>query len=510
MTSQQPPRLWARIDQAGLLVVSGLPEHPDDLQANHDEPGNAYAELVNLALDRAEQGGGPVWLHATTPTGVWGMAVHVDGTTVPLPLEVFDPTPTDSGQGLGTAPEAELEAALAAVGELSPPAAAVVLALAADPAPGVRAAAVAELSTWGDDPNTVIEADLDAEQLAALADCRLAWVRAGVAGHPRTDPITLDRLADDSDRLVVQGLAGRLDLPAELATALARHREPTVRAELGRNPAATFLLTLADPPPPPATSASASTAAVAVIDPPSTPGSTAPDHAVPLPPAGDGRTPGPSAPVARVRQRRMAGGIATGLLLITGSAVAWRTADTADHLPPAAPTAATSSALVAWQGTWLPTGPDGPRDPGAPAVAGFSRTPLGAAMAAAHLSVRIDPYAGPASFAPTITGHTYGGDPADLLERTQAAYDDRAGNAGVSGGGPIPTSTGRIVGWRAQEWVADGPVTVHLLVVTTAGHRVDYAIQVTWVEGDYRLVDPTSAGTFVTTSNPDPRTYTRF
>ncbi|MGB8021937.1 MAG: hypothetical protein WCF04_11965, partial [Candidatus Nanopelagicales bacterium] len=241
LSSHCPPRLRARIDHAGQLSVTGLPEHPGGLVADHDEPENAYAELVNLALDLAERVGGAVWLHADTPTGSWAMAVHPDGTTIPLPAELLDPQPGDDEAQDG-GPVSDLEAALAAVGQWDPPPAAVVLALAADPTADVRAAATAELSTWGDDSDIVVEADLTAEQLAALADCRLAWVRAGVAGHPRTDRITLDRLASDDDPLVVQALAGRLDLPAELAAALANHSQPVVRAELGRNPAATFLV----------------------------------------------------------------------------------------------------------------------------------------------------------------------------------------------------------------------------------------------------------------------------
>lgn len=514
LSSHRPPQLWARIDQSGLLTVTGLPTHPAEMTADHDEPDNAYAELINLALDLAEQVGGEVWLRADSPTGLWGMAVHPGGLTIPIPIETFDspapsPTPTDSDQ------VAALEDALAAAGRFEPPPAEVVLALAADPAPRVRAAATAELSTWGDDPDVVIDADLTGEQLAALADNRLGWVRAGVAGHPRTDQLALDRLAADTDPRVVQALAARLDLPADLATTLARHPEPVVRAELGRNPAAAFLL--APPSPTPRAQAQHTSGAgggVALATAPAP--TTSPTQ--PGPPArGDpGRaaepkhpTPADAAPggTLRSRGRRVVGGLAVGLLLVGGAATVWRAADA--YTPPTTPTAATTS-MVAWQGTWLPTGPDGPADPTAAVVSGFAHTQLGAAMAAAHLGVRIDPYAGPDSFRPTITGQTYGGDPAALLARTDAAYRADAAAADVSEGAPIPTSPGQIVGWRTDTWTDTGPVTVHLLVTAPSGGQLDYAIAVTWVDGDYRLVDPTRAGTFVTTPDPDPGTYTRF
>lgn len=485
MSSQIPPRLWARIDDAGLLSVEGLPDHPDGFATDHDAPENAYAELVNLALDLAQTVGDAVWLHADTPTGSWAMAIHSDGTTVPLPTELLDPDPSKSPP---TERESltDLEAALAAVGGWDPPPAAVVLALAADPAVDVRAAATAELSTWGDDSDVVVEADLTAEQLAALADCPLGWIRAGVAGHPRADRITLDRLARDQDALVVQALAGRLDLPAELATTLASHSEPVVRAELGRNPAAAFLIRSAPGVP---TGVAVMEVAAAEEAPPKQ-DSPMPTH------------PGPALP--NRGGRRVAGGVAATLILLGGSAAMWRAADAASP----APTATTP--VVAWQGTWLPTGPDGPSDPAAPNASGFSHTELGAAMAAAHLGVRIDAYAGPSAFRPTITRQTYGGDPAKLLARTEAAYRRAAAASGVSTGEPIPTSPGRIIGWRTNAWHPDGPVTIHLLVSTASGGQLDFAIEVTWVDGDYRLVDPTREETFVTSADPDPRTYTPF
>ncbi|MGB8021302.1 MAG: hypothetical protein WCF04_08750, partial [Candidatus Nanopelagicales bacterium] len=192
------------------------------------------------------------------------------------------------------------------------------------------------------------------------------------------------------------------------------------------------------------------------------------------------------------------------LLLLGGSAAMWRATDAAS------PPATSTTSMVAWQGTWLPTGPDGPSDPAAPSASGFSHTELGAAMAAAHLGVRIDAYAGPSAYRPTITRQTYGGDPSELLARTEAAYRQAAAASGVPKGEPIPTSPGRIIGWRTDAYDTDRPVTVHLLVSTPSGGQLDFAIEVTWVDGDYRLVDPTREETFVTTADPDPRTYSSF
>jgi hypothetical protein len=524
LSSHQPPVLRAVIDEDGVLALSGLPTGP--LTAEHDDPTNAYAELINLCLDLAEQAGGPVWLHANTPTGLWGMAVHVDGTTIPLPLELFDPPGShDGSDGTPADDQDALAALLAELDSVTPPPARVVLTLAADPAPGIRAAAIAELSTWGDDPNAVVEAELDATTLAGLADCRLAWVRAGVAAHPGTDPITLTQLATELDPLIGQALAARPDLPPELVAALAEHPDPFVRAELGRNPAAAFLrhrrvddaqseaqtsshsdIRPSGEPqrtaPPPGASAELDSDAVR-----SAPARHRARPAAP-PPAAPGKEP---RAVARTPRRRIGGrqwagiGVAAVVLVGAGTAVAAGR----DDSPPAR-VAPSTSAAVAWHGTWLPASPDGPADPAAPIVTGFAHTPTGAALAAAHLSVRIDPYAGPASFTATIRDQTYGGDPGALLASTRAAYQKAAHAAGVDDGAPVPSPVGRITGWAAPGWTPDGPVTVHLRVSAPDGGLLDYAIAVAWVNGDYRLVDPTSAGTFVTTTAPDADGYTPF
>jgi hypothetical protein len=206
----------------------------------------------------------------------------------------------------------------------------------------------------------------------------------------------------------------------------------------------------------------------------------------------------------------VAAGVTVGaaVLVATGYAAVNPLANGAPTTPAVTVSAPAGTAL--WNGMVLPAGPEGPTDPGGDVASGFARTELGAAMAAAHLSVRIDPYAGPASFTPTITGQTYGGDPAVLLAATQARYDTAAARAGVTDGGPIPTSTGQIVGWRIDGWGPDAPATVHLRVTGPDGVDTDYGIAVVWVHGDYALVDPTRADTFTTTPAADPSSYRSF
>ena len=77
-------------------------------------------------------------------------------------------------------------------------------------------------------------------------------------------------------------------------------------------------------------------------------------------------------------------------------------------------------------------------------------------------------------------------------------------------GGPIPTTTGQITGWRIDGWTPDAPTTVHLRVAGPAGAATDYGIAVVWVDGDYALVDPTRDDTFTTRPADDPTSYRSF
>ena len=83
----------------------------------------------------------------------------------------------------------------------------------------------------------------------------------GVAANPGTGHTALADLISDGDPMVAAALAARFDLAPDLLVLLARSPDPTVQAELARNPAATFLTqrppcrpphpTRRTPPPPP-------------------------------------------------------------------------------------------------------------------------------------------------------------------------------------------------------------------------------------------------------------------
>ncbi len=503
MTAGRPDLvLTATISPVGVLTVWGLDPSPQVLDA--DTPHLARNALINLLHDQARTAGQPVSAAARTPAGPWYFACDTTGVTTQLDEAQFcgvdlpDLAPDTVAAGA---------AAVFAAAAACPPVA--MLILATDPEPAIRAEALLELATWPDDPTQVADAELPADRLERLASCHLAWVRVGVAANPGTGPDTLARLAGDPDPQVLATLAARFDLPAALIVMLARTPEPSVQAQLRRNPAAQFLYC---PTAPPATPDDAPPPAVAppLDGPPAGTGPAVAGPVAPPPAPVVAGTPIPTAAAAdptHPRSPRRAVGVlvaAAAVVALTGGG--W--AAVSALAPAPAPASVTST--VPWNGMSLPTGPDGPTDPGGPVATGFENTELGAAMAAAHLSVRIDPYAGPASFEPTITTQTFGGDPAALLGATRARYDTAAARARIRDGGPIPTSTGQIIGWSTDGWAPDAPTTVHLLVTGADGTDTDYAIAVVWVDGDYQLIDPTRADTFTTRPAADAGTYRRF
>lgn len=493
----------ATITAVGVLTVWGASGDP--LVVDEGVPAAARNALINLLAALAADRGRPVPAAVRTPAGPWYLAVDPGGRCIPL--DPADPAVAPLAAAL---PELDQATALAgreavlAAAAAGPPQA--TLALASDPDPAVRALAQAELQTWADDAGVVAEAALPPGRLEVLARSPLAWVREGVASNPCTGPDALAGLVDDPDPAVRAALAARFDLDPAAAALLAGDRDELVLTALSRNPGAGWLAGTPSAVPVPAQPAGTAAAA----------GPAEPVHpsdmdtagtADPVPAVGvdDGDT-GPRR-LARARpggrgalpRRAAAAAAAAGVLALGGYAAA------ATWPSPATPSAVRTAD---WNGMQLPAGPDGPADPSAAVASGFARTELGAAAAAAHLSVRIDPRAGPASFAPTIAGQTVGGDPDALLAATRTAYDDLAAAAGVADGAPVPGARPVIAGWRTSGWNGDGG-TVHLRVLPPGGGPAsDYAIDVVWAQGDWALLDP--ADRFSTAPADPPDDYRSF
>lgn len=462
-TTQTPPfRVAAVLTADGAVRITS----PDGVTT--DEVGDvlgARARLMNQLFDRARQIDQPIDVQVEDPVCIAYIRVYADGRTHEIAQgEWRSPQPappSHSSDGPSAEVSSPAEPEIIDLRQPSPPGqtgwedVAQALTKLADPSPDVRESADAAVDSWGDRADLVAAADLPASVLDALvAHCTIPFVREGVAGNPATSAPTLAELAFDEDVPVRAAVASNPNIWPDTMAQLAKDTEPVVRAALSTNPAAALFLS------------------------------------------------GAAAPTTRPRRgRRMliaaAAAATIGLVGIVGANVF------ASSQQSAAATTAT-----AWNGMTLPVSTsDGPSTFGDTA-SGFAHTELGAALAAANLSVRIDPYAGSDSFDPTITEQTFGGDPDALLRATNKRYQQQAATAGVSDGAPIPTSTGAISGYRIADYNADGPTTVHLLVTAPDGQPLDFAIEVIWSDGDYRLVDPTRSSTFVRTTADDPSRYT--
>jgi len=156
-----------------------------------------------------------------------------------------------------------------------------------------------------------------------------------------------------------------------------------------------------------------------------------------------------------------------------------------------------SLASVRWSdfyGVELPVSAQaGPRELSGGRAAGFARTPLGALLAAVNIAVRANAQWGPRIFTPVIRGQVTGPDAAALLAGCQAAYDQAAQAAGVTGGQPLGTVQ---VTEQAFRWVTWTPAAA-IIELVSAGPgpqdttvRASTQIQAVWAGGDWKVIAP--------------------
>ena len=156
-----------------------------------------------------------------------------------------------------------------------------------------------------------------------------------------------------------------------------------------------------------------------------------------------------------------------------------------------------SFASVRWSGFHgieLPVSAQaGPYDTGGGVATGFAHTPLGALMAAVNIGVRANAQWGPRIFTTVIRGQVTGPDAAALLAGCQAAYDQAAQSAGVTGGQPLGTA---VVTEQAFRWITYTPAAAILdLAVAGPGDggatvRASVQMEVIWDGGGWKVVAP--------------------
>ena len=167
----------------------------------------------------------------------------------------------------------------------------------------------------------------------------------------------------------------------------------------------------------------------------------------------------------------------------------------------------------AWQGAALPVSAEhGPSTFTDTRSQGFSQTPLGAALAAVHISAHISPYTGPPVFAPTVTEQV-AGDTDKLLARLNEVYKQTAKAEGLTDGEPSIRPTGEMVSWRlATPFTAEGENNIDILVRTPAADDQVFTIPVVWQDGDWKI-NPArhDGGLQLQVTDPDSNaTYTPF
>ena len=155
--------------------------------------------------------------------------------------------------------------------------------------------------------------------------------------------------------------------------------------------------------------------------------------------------------------------------------------------PPAAAVDSPTQGLTwqQWRGISLPVDPvAGPLVLEGDRASGFARSPLGAAIAAAHLSVRVDPSGGEQVWGPVLAEQVVG-------DRDRLAAALAAAPTAAPSGAP-----GTLTGWRVEGDPAAGPVVAHLAVTAADGSVMDYALRLAWHDGDWALDVPRS-GPFI-------------
>ncbi len=175
-------------------------------------------------------------------------------------------------------------------------------------------------------------------------------------------------------------------------------------------------------------------------------------------------------------------------------------------------TATAPMGQMQFQGATLPTSDvAGPRTVTATQVAGFERSPLGASLAAVHVTARTDYTVGPAIFTAAIEHQVAGDTKAVMADRVAAYQEYLKNNPGHHAGDPVPATRNRVIGWQVQDWHdGTGDVVVRLLVEKPTG-LTGGSNPLTWVGVTMRW-DETAAdwrlATTPYTSGPETQTDT--
>lgn len=186
--------------------------------------------------------------------------------------------------------------------------------------------------------------------------------------------------------------------------------------------------------------------------------------------------------------------------------------------PRAAPTSPRAPDGLAWTtvaGARVPASATaGPRDTADGRARGFTQSPLGAVLAAAHLSVRLCPQVGPGVFVPTLREQVIGGNAAALGQQLDDDYEQARAQLGLPYGEPAGRLYSTARGYQVD---LDTPTTASVrLLIEGPGKAgttvlVELRLQMQWIGADWALLAP-PGGTWeaATALVTDTTGYTRF
>lgn len=154
-----------------------------------------------------------------------------------------------------------------------------------------------------------------------------------------------------------------------------------------------------------------------------------------------------------------------------------------------------SFAGVSWRdyhGVLLPySAQDGPHNTTNELATGFTRTPLGALLAAVHIAVRADMQWGTEVFEPTIQRQVIGPDTDVLMDSTRETYEKHRGDR--PDGEPLGRGYTVLEGFRWLGYSLDA-ASVDLLSAGPGDSDVTVRavtrLQLRWQDGDWRVVAP--------------------
>jgi hypothetical protein len=129
----------------------------------------------------------------------------------------------------------------------------------------------------------------------------------------------------------------------------------------------------------------------------------------------------------------------------------------------------------------------GPRNRNLGRATQFARTPAGAVLAALHLIVRTSYQAGPDVWEPTLRDQVVGPDASAYLDEVRADH-----RAALQRGGPADRIYAAVAGVRLDSHSTEA-ASMRVLIEAPTGTgtaRAAALVQVSWVDGDWRLVAP--------------------